>query len=79
MKFTLRKSLLLKEGNVTTFSLRDNKLSERFPFPLSESAFEPYFPQSEKEEFHDLLTNLRKEGTIDLSIPQDYALRHILF
>ncbi|HBB05859.1 MAG TPA: hypothetical protein DCZ41_04690 [Firmicutes bacterium] len=79
MKFTLLKSLLLKEGNVTTFSLRDNKLSERFPFPLSESAFEPYFPQSEKEEFHDLLTNLRKEGTIDLSIPQDYALRHILF
>ena len=79
MKFTLLKSLLLKEGSVTTFSLRDNKLSERFPFSLSESAFEPYFPQSEKEDFHHLLTNLRKEGTIDLSIPQDYALRHILF
>ena len=79
MKFTLLKSLLLKEEDANTFSIRDNKSYSLLPFPIEPSVFEPCLSNSEKEIFLDFLKDLKEEKPIDLTVKKDYAIRHILF
>ena len=79
MRFTTLKSLLLKEKGIETFSLRDNRSYCSLPFQIEETLFGPSLAKKEKESFNHVLEKLRQEKEVDLSISEDYSVRHILF